>query len=91
MDMRNFELMVEESPQSLCRQRWVKCMKLLAMPGCEAISTGDRAHLERPGQLLGVQVAGRCARVHTSPNLLACYLTRQAQCDPLAFWSRDVI
>lgn len=41
--MRNCELMVEESPESMCGQHWVKCTKLLVLPGCEAISTRDRA------------------------------------------------
>lgn len=82
--------MVEESPESLRRQRWVKCTEPLVVPGCEAISTGDRAHLESPGQLLGVQAAERCAQVHTRPSLLAGYLTWQAQGDPPAFRSREM-
>lgn len=43
VDMRNFELMVEEIFESLCRQHWVKCTKLFPVPECEAISTGKRA------------------------------------------------
>lgn len=90
VDMRNFELTLEESLESRCRQHRVKRTEPLVVPGHEAISTGDRAHLERPGQLPGGQVAGRCARVHTSPGLLACYLSRQARRDPPALWNGEM-
>lgn len=43
MDMRSFELMVEGSPESFCRQFWGECTEPSAGPGCEAISPGDRA------------------------------------------------
>lgn len=80
----------EESWEPLLRALRGEVHRAIRGPVCEAVITMNRARLERPGQLLAVQVAGRCVRVHRSPKLLAYYLTWQAQHDPPACWSREV-